>query len=216
MRRYLGFLALAVLSSGLLIGGARASVLVHVVQNDPNADNASIVPSPTLPSADFLSSDINFNANTPITFAAFFNNPVFFNVQNGFDATLTVANLFLEITGSTLLNSGANSFVVGHDDGLVLIFADPAIGTVVNTPGATSFVTTPFNVNAPAAGFYAFDLKYSECCGLPANLVFRINDAPVGTTVPEPGSIALFGIGMAGIEAARRRHRRSVRRTLDA
>ncbi len=184
-----------------------ASVLVHVVQNDPTATNASIVPSSTLPSADFLSPDINFNINdsSTISLAVFLNNPVFFNTQNGFNAALAANNSFLEITGQTFLNAGSNSFVVGHDDGVVLSFADPTIGTVVNQPGPTAFVNTPFNVNAPASGLYSFDLKYVECCGGPADLVFRINGAPIGTALPEPATMALIGTGVLGIVAARRR-----------
>ena len=164
------------------MGHASAAVLVHVVQNDPTPGDASIVPSSTLPSADFNSPDINFNTGnsdaTPLS--TWLNNPVFFNIQNGFNPALATDNTFLEITGQSFLNAGVNSFVVGHDDGVVLTFA--TLGVVVNQPGPTGFVSTPFNVTAPTAGLYAFDLKYTECCSGPANLVFQINGAPVGNT----------------------------------
>jgi hypothetical protein len=188
---------------------ASASVLVHVIQNDPSSGNASIIPSSSLPSADFTSPDINFNVSNSDAFstAVFLNNPTFFNQQNGFNAALPADDTFLEITGSTFLNAGANSFVVGHDDGVVLTFADPAIGNVVNQPGPTGFVNTPFNVNAPSAGMYAFDLTYTECCGGPADLVFQINGAPVGPSVPEPATVALIGTGVVGLAVTRRRRR---------
>ena len=180
------------------IGGANAAVLVHVIQNDTTPGNASIVPPSTLPSADFNSPDINFNTNNSDATSLFtwLNSPVFFNLQNGFNASLAADNTFLEITGQTFLNAGVNSFVVGHDDGVVLTFA--TLGIVVNQPGPTGFVTTPFNVTAPAAGLYAFDLKYTECCGGPANLVFQINGAPVGET-PEPATMALAATGLAAV-----------------
>src|SRR5258708_6946226 len=149
----------ALVGSVLLVAATavQASVLVHVVQNDPTSTNAGIVPSSSLPSADFNSPDINFNAgssdSTPLH--TFLNNPVFFNQQNGFDPTLNADNIFIEITASTFLKAGANAFVVGHDDGVVLTFSDPTIGLVVNQPNPTGFVGTPFNVNAAVAGLYA-------------------------------------------------------------
>jgi hypothetical protein len=204
--KILGSCCFAVLFAGL----AQAAVTVHVVQNNPNASNASIVPPTTLPSADFVSPDINFNtSNSDATsLAAFLNNPTFTNQQNGFNPTLSADNIFLQINGSTFLNAGANSFVVGHDDGVVLTFANPLIGTVVNAPGPTGFTNTPFNVNAPSAGIYAFTLNYTECCSGPANLVFNINGAPVGVpvaAVPEPDTYAMLlaGIGLLGFMVRR-------------
>jgi hypothetical protein len=200
-----------VLAAALWAAVPEADVLVHVIQNDPTSTNASIVPSPTLPSADFNSPDINFNTGssdgTPLH--TFLNNPTFTNQQNGFNPNAASDNIFLEITGQTFLNAGANSFVVGHDDGVVLTFADASIGTVVNQPDPTAFVNTPFNVNAATAGLHAFDLKFTECCDGPANLVFTINGAPVGA-VPEPSTLLLLASGLAGLGGiAWRRHRRS-------
>src|ERR1700752_2371804 len=116
----------------LSTAGANADVLVHVVQNNPDPGNSAIVPPVNLPSADFFSPDINFNTgNSDATILNdFLNNPTFFNQQNGLDPNApTSDNLFLEITAQTFLNAGANSFVVGHDDGVVLTFQDP-IGVV--------------------------------------------------------------------------------------
>jgi PEP-CTERM motif len=201
---------LVVLCGVFFVGAAQATVLVHVVQNDPTSTDASMVPSATLPSVDFLSPAINFNTgfSDGTTLAAFLNNPTFTNQQNGFDPSQSADNIFLEIVAQTFLNAGANSFVVGHDDGVVLTFSDSSIGTVVNAPGPTGFVNTPFNVNALAAGLYGFDLRYTECCSGPADLVFTINGAPVGSPgLPEPASAVLVGIGLVGLVTFRRRRR---------
>ena len=203
-----GLLTGIVLAGALLTGAAQAAVSVHVIQNDPTPGDASIVPSSTLPSADFISPDINFNTGSSDTTLLhnFLNNPTFTNQQNGFNPNAFSDNIFLEITAQTFLNAGINSFVVGHDDGVVLTFA--TIGTVVNAPGPTGFVSTPFNVNNPgAAGLFSFDLKYTECCDGPANLVFTINGAPIGPPVggvPEPSTWILLGTGLAGLIIWRR------------
>jgi PEP-CTERM motif len=199
-----------VLAGALLTGAAQAAVTVHVIQNDPTPGDASVVPAASLPSADFVSPDINFNTNSSDSTLLhdFLNNPTFTNQQNGFNPNAFSDNIFLEISAQTFLNAGTNAFVVGHDDGVVLTFAVP-IGNVVNQPGPTGFVNTPFNVNNPgAAGLFAFDLKYTECCDGPANLVFRINSAPVGQpAVPEPSTWLLLGSGLAGLVAFRYRCR---------
>ncbi|MGH9479178.1 MAG: PEP-CTERM sorting domain-containing protein [Terriglobales bacterium] len=91
------------------------------------------------------------------------------------------------------LKAGSNSFIVGHDDGVVLNVA--GFGDVVYAPDATPSATSPFIVNAATAGNYTFTLWYSECCGAPADLEFKVNGGDVGA-VPEPGSIALLGSGM--------------------
>lgn len=115
--------------------------------------------------------------------------------------------IHIQFTGATFLNAGVNSFVVPHDDGLRLVF-DAPIGNVLDQPGPTAPVDTPFNVNAPSAGLYNFVLDYNECCGPPARLAFEINGQPAGA-VPEPATWALMfgGFGLAGVAMRRRRSR---------
>jgi hypothetical protein len=103
------------------------------------------------------------------------------------------------------LNAGDNSFVVPHDDGLTLFIN--GIGLVVDHPGPTSPVSTPFIVTAATAGLFDFTLQYGECCGPPAVLGLDINGQAVGNPTPEPISLALLGIGLGGLWLRRSRAR---------
>jgi hypothetical protein len=114
-------------------------------------------------------------------------------------------NTVFLFTGSTFLNAGNNSFVVPHDDGLQLNF--DGIGLVVNAPGPTGEVDTPFNVNVATAGMYNFEMSYGECCGGPAVIRFDINGAPVTGGVPEPATWGLMLVGFGGLGAMMRRRR---------
>jgi len=179
-------------------------------QNTPDAGNAGDPAnrSSALPNATFTSTAINYNSNvTGYTPALFLNNPVFSNQHNGFNPNASFNNTEVELTGSVFLNSGNNSFVVGHDDGLTLSIT--GIGLVVNQPGPTGFTNTPFNVNNPgAAGLFSFTLDYAECCGAPAVLLWQINGSTVGS-VPEPSSMVLFSTVLGGAAFLLRRRKRA-------
>lgn len=180
--------------------------------NDPNPMDASIVPAGPA-DATFNPGLINYDSNVGgYTVGGFLNNPTFSNESAAFIAAGAGAaplnNTFIQITGTVGLQAGNNSFVVGHDDGVVLNIA--GFGNVVNQGGPTGFVNTPFNVfNPGAAGNFAFTLNYTECCGPPAELLFTVNNVNVGG-VPEPAAWSLMLLGVGGIGGVLRRKTRQL------
>lgn len=156
-----------------------------------------------LPSADFTSSGINYQSQvTGYTVAEFLNSPTFTNPMNGFNSANTIDDSFVVLTGTIYLNSGLNSFVVAHDDGVTITIN--GIGNVIDQPGPTGEDFSPFDVTAPSAGDYTFTLDYTECCGPPADLVWDINQKVVGA--PDSSSAwLLMGLGVGSLAALRRK-----------
>ncbi len=198
---------LGVAAALALPAAANASITVSIYTDQPAAAaDATIAQAAGLTANATVSvGAINFtdapgNDSTNFTVGAFLNNPA------GLDPTVAshiLNNTYFLFTGTTFLNAGANSFVIPHDDGLQLDIA--GIGRVVDQPGPTAPVSTPFTVNAPSAGSYAFTLAYGETAGGPAVLGFTVNDTPVGGT-PEPATWAMMlgGFGLVGYSLRRR------------
>jgi hypothetical protein len=195
-------------SALVLAGTAHAQVAVSVWTNQAAAGaNATLAQAATLgtPTATTTVGAIDFDSTASVngyTVGGFLNNAL---LSNPAIAAADLNNTYFYLTGQTYLNAGNNSFVVAHDDGLQLNI--DGIGLVVDQPGPTSPVDTPFNVLAPTAGLYNFELSYGETAGPPAELKFAINGAPVGG-VPEPATWGMMLLGFGGIGMAMRTRRR--------
>ena len=102
--------------------------------------------APTRPDSTFNPGAINYDSNvTGYTVGQFVNDPLGLSFSNPVVAAADLDNTHIRITGTIGLLAGNNSFVVGHDDGVVMSIT--GIGLVVNDPGPTSFSNTPFNVS---------------------------------------------------------------------
>lgn len=199
---------LATVAAFALAGTAQAAINVSIWTGQPAAGgNATIAAAAGLgtPTGTTTVGAINFNSAVGgYTVGGFLNNP------GGLSPALAAANLndtYMLFTGQLFLDAGNNSFVVAHDDGLQLTI--DTIGMVVNAPGPSSPSNLPFNVFAPAAGLYNFTMSYGECCGPPAQLIWTINQQPVGG-VPEPATWAMMLLGFGGIGIAMRKRRQSI------
>ena len=196
-----------------VIGVAHADYITgRLWENSANVSNATIANIPVTPA------NVTFTANG-VQFSSFGNTS---NTGNGsldytvgswlnsLGAAHTIVyntpatsgdsfnNSFVALTGTAYFVNG-QSFTVAHDDGLQM-----QVGSVmvVNAPGPTSPTTTSGIYTGPT-GDYAFTIAYGECCGPPA--VLETNLVP--SDVPEPSTLALLGLGLAGLGFAWRKRK---------
>lgn len=193
---------LAASASALIAGTAMASplsgtVYINDTSNDASANNGTLAATFTPTVIDYMSGSLYTIGEFLGADASSLSAPV------GGD---TLFDTHFSITGTLGLLSGNNSFVVGHDDGVVLTLGG-GFGQVVYAPGPTSFNTSPFNVfNPGAAENVSFDLEYNECCGAPGDLDFTVNNVSPG--VPEPATWTMMLVGVAGLGFGLRRKAR--------
>lgn len=188
-----------------LTTAAQATVSVQVWTGVPTSvsQDATIAQAAGLGPADVSATvggiDFSTSDSSSTTVGTWLGNPAI--------STDILNDAYMLFTGDIFLDAGDNFFTIAHDDGLQ-ISLDGGIGLVVDTPGPTAPVTTPFTITAPSAGTYHFTMSYGECCGGPAVLQwFYKEGGPVGE-VPEPATWAmmLLGFGAIGFQMRRTRN----------
>ncbi|HEX4027298.1 MAG TPA: PEP-CTERM sorting domain-containing protein [Rhizomicrobium sp.] len=118
--------------------------------------------------------------------------------NNGFMAATLSATLIAGSTEQISFNIGADDMAFAYLDGQVVcdlggVHADTA-GTCV----------TPFDITA---GDHSLEVFFVDINNVQSGLTFGINttDVTTGNPVPEPFTLSLFGVGLAGAAAMRRR-----------
>ena len=196
-----------IVASALMCAGvvANAQVTGSLWEGDLS-DNADIVPGGPA-SVTFTSSQIEYSSGGAYTIGEFLGSDGTVTTINTGASELgnSMDNTHIQLNGTIFLSAGANAFSIGHDDGLRLVLGG-GIGNVLDAPGGTSFVLTPFTITAPSSGNYSFTLDYNECCGSPADLEWAYpNGIPV-TGAPDGGTtLALMGLSLTGLGIFARR-----------
>jgi hypothetical protein len=193
--------ALLGLALVVVAGTAHAvSIATGELWHVPEATSQNAIPA-NVPGT---TADVTFSVNTPFNFSGT-------SVSVGTWLASSLAFGIIENTTGTLaslMDNGAQgtlvrfaglvsvingqTFTVTHDDGLTLIINGVNLGF---NPGPTAPTTTTETYTG-ASGNFPFTLVYGECCGGPAVLQVEL---PFTSAVPEPGTVLLLGVGLAGL-----------------
>ena len=199
---------LKVLCTACALMVAAGAAQAQVSGSGWTGQSLSLVIPGTTPNVTFTSPGINFNSavSTYYTIGSWLNTGGATGVSysGGAASGDSIDNMIFRLTGSVYLTAGANTLDIGHDDGVIVSIT--GIGTVLNVPGPTAYVLSPYTFTAPSTGVYNFEVDYQEVQGPPAVLVMQYpNGEPVGR-VPDGGcTVGLLGLGLTGLAALRKR-----------
>ena len=210
--KFKSILSTAAVSTALLFASAvQANVITGHLWHVPEAVVTYGGPGAVPGSVPGGTADVDFQVNSPLAFnastatvLAWLTSGSAFNVVENTAGTLASLmdgggqGTIVDFTGFVTVTTGM-TFTVAHDDGLTLIIGGVDLGF---DPGPTAPVVTTKTYTGPS-GTFAFELVYAECCGGPAVLEVDLpfSDVPA----PEPATLALVGLGLAGLGWSRRR-----------
>ena len=188
-------------------GAAYANVISGNLWHVSEATSQNAIPA----NVPVTTPNVTFDVNSPMNFfgtnvsvGTWLGNGFAFNIVENTAGTLSslmdnfVQGTLVEFTGFVTVTNG-QMFTVTHDDGLTLIIGGVDLGF---NPGPTAPITSTETYTGPSGNF-AFQLVYAECCGGPA--VLQVDLPFSNVPAPEPTTLALLGLGLAGLGFARKR-----------
>ena len=213
----LGAVALAV---STMIGSAAsyADLFGEIWLNEPLvAENLSLFPAGLTSGRDATFTSTAFDyvvGSSGGTIGQFLNNDAATlpGGANGAIANTPLADTVFRFTGTAVAPAGtvlginvpAGTLGIAHDDGVIVSSGiNTNTGNIINAGLGTSEILS----QGPLVGAQQITVLFGECCGPPSALISNIDNATI--PAPEPASLAILGVALAGFGVMRRRRKTS-------